>query len=287
MILDFSTGCSCNYFFTYGGLCYTKWRWIFGPKKTVLDINDHVITDIIFKSQAYIPEHSGIDWGYGVIIIDQTSGTNVIATTSHPNIPTADSELQNGNPENDVIHNHYVILGVDEQGLCGENPFIKDLTFKSPGKIFVKQNEAILKNLPKSVTGGNFDPNLVITPGTNYQVAASFQLEYVEEPMNPMNFAICVVDVRSLDPQEHSTVIIGEKDFFDDKQRPHHDYKQKPHDRHGGYDLYVDNKHDRNGYPKDNSYGSGYDYPKDNNYGGDYYQAGSYDRYNWPKNGVN
>ena len=30
---------------------------------------------------------------------------------------------------------------------------VADLTHKSPGEIFVKHNEAILKNLPKSVTG--------------------------------------------------------------------------------------------------------------------------------------
>ncbi len=205
-------------------------------KKAVLDINDEVITDIIFKAQANIPEHPGINWGYGIITLDESDNTNVIATTSHPDLPIADSILQNGNPANDVIHNHYVILGVDAQGLCEDNPFVQDLTFQSPGKIFVKQNEAILKNLPKSVTGGNFlIPSLVFIPGTNYQVAASFQLEYRENPMNPTDFAICVVDVRPLDPQEQSTVIIGEKDFFD--------HKQRPHDNDGGYDLFVGNNH--------------------------------------------
>ena len=228
-------------------------------KKAVLDINDGVITDVIFKSQAKIPLHPGIDWGYGIITLDESDNTNVIATTSHPNLPIVDSELQNGDPTDDIIHNHYVILGVDVLGLCGTDPFIQDLTFESPGQIFLKQNEAILKNLPESVIGGNFDPNLPFIPGTNYQVAASFQLEYVENPMDSMDFAICVVDVRPLDPQEHSTVIIGEKDFKD--------HKQRPHDNKGGYDLYVNNKH------------GGYDYPKDNNYGEYDYQEKSYSSY--------
>jgi len=163
-------------------------------KKAVLDINDGVITDIIFKAQANIPLHPGIDWGYGIITLDESQTPNVIATTSHPNLPIADSELQNGDPENDVLHNHYVILGVDEMGLCGPDPFIQDLTFESPGQIFVKQNEAILKNLPESVIGGNFPPEpTTFIPGTNYQVAASFQLKYVENPMDSMDFAICVL----------------------------------------------------------------------------------------------
>jgi hypothetical protein len=122
----------------------------------------------------------------------------VIATTSHPELPIADSELQNGNPTNDVIHNHYVILGANE--LCKPsdprdptadfNPSVEDLTFESPGEIFVKQNQAILKNLPPSVTGGNFDPERVFTPDADYQAAALFQLEYIEDETDPENFAV-------------------------------------------------------------------------------------------------
>ena len=229
-------------------------------KKAVLDINDGVITDIIFKAQANIPIHPGIDWGYGIITIDESNNTNVIATTSHPNLPIPDSELQNGDPENDVIHNHYVILGANAAGVCGPDPFIQDVTFESPGEIVIKQNEAILKNLPESVIGGNFPPEpTTFIPGTNYQVAASFKLKYVVDPSDPKGFQICVVERKPLDPQEQSTVIIGEKDFFD--------HKQRPQERHGGYDLYVDNKHGGYDYAKDNNYG-GYDYAKENNYGG-------------------
>ena len=237
-------------------------------KKAVLDINDGVITDIIFKAQANIPEHPGIDWGYGIITLDESDNPNVIATTSHPNLPIVDSILQT-DAADDVIHNHYVILGVDPDpaAACGQdNPFVADLTFKSPGKIFIDRNEAILKNLPESVLGGNFNTNLVFIPGTNYQVAASFQLEYVDDQTDPNGFKICIVDVRPLDPQEQSTVIIGEKEFFDHKQTPH----DNKHDNKGGYDLYVDNKHrGYNDYAKDNNNYGGYDNAKDNNnYGG-------------------
>jgi len=231
-------------------------------KKAVLDINGKVITDIIFKAQEDIPKRPGIDWGYGIITVDQLGIQNVIATTSHPGLPIKDSDLQE-DASDPIIHNHYVILETNE--LCGVNPMggfnlsVKDLTHESPGKIFVKQNEAILKNLPKSVTGGNFNQSLVFTPGTDYRAAASFQLEYVEDETNNTNFAVCVVDVRALDPQEHSTVIIGEKDFYG--------YNDRPYDNYGG-----------NGYPEENNYG-GNGYPEENNYGGNGYPEESYDTY--------
>ena len=62
----------------------------------------------------------------------------------------------------------------------GFNLAVADLTHKSTGKIFVKHNEAIVKILPNSVNWSNFNQSLVFTPGTDYRVAASFQLEYVE-----------------------------------------------------------------------------------------------------------
>ena len=47
--------------------------------------------------------------------MDESGIQNVIATTSNPELPIADSELQQS-PEDPVNHNHYVILGTDE--LC-------------------------------------------------------------------------------------------------------------------------------------------------------------------------
>jgi hypothetical protein len=241
-------------------------------KSAKLDIKNNVTTDIKFTAKGIIPiVNPGIDWGYGII----TAAGNVIATTSHPELPIVDSILQNDDPTNDVIHNHYVLLGENE--LCGDDPAIADLSFESPGDIFVKQNQAILKNLPASVTGGNFDPEpTTFTPGADYQAAASFQLEYVEEENNPNNFAVCVVDIRALDPLEQSTVIIGKKDFDRDHKTPYGD--QRP-----DYNNYGDDDYG-NQYPEENSYGGddyGNQYPEENSYGGDDYgyQESSYDNY--------
>ncbi|HJT83424.1 MAG TPA: hypothetical protein VJ697_02985 [Nitrososphaeraceae archaeon] len=234
-------------------------------KNAKLRINDNVITDALFTAKGDIPRYNpGINWGYGII----TAGGNVIVTTSHPELPIADSELQNGDPTNDVIHNHYVVL-TTTNALCGPanpqnptagfNPSVEDLTVESPGDIFVKQNLALLKNLPPSVTGGNFDPARVFTPGADYQAAASFQLKYVEDTTDPTKFAVCVVDIRALDPLEESTVIIGEKDMKPDYPRP--DYGNN--DGYGNEyseeynDEYSDEYH--NNYLEDNSYDEEYD----------------------------
>ena len=62
--------------------------------------------------------------------------------------------------------------------------------------------------------------------------------------MDSTNFTVCVVDIRTWDPQEHSTVIIGEKDFYG--------YNDRPYDNYGG-----------NGY-QDESYGSYDELKKEN-----------------------
>ncbi|MGD1836346.1 MAG: hypothetical protein ACPKQO_11565, partial [Nitrososphaeraceae archaeon] len=197
-------------------------------KNAVIDINDEVITDIIFKAQGKIPiNNPGINWGYGIVTTDTVGQTEVIVTTSHPDLPIADSDLQKGDPTDDVIHNHYAILDQEPQGLCGSDPFIVDLTTESPGEIFVKQNKAILKNLPQMVTGGNFNPAEIFEPGIDIQVPGSFQLEYVEDENNPENFAVCVVDFKALSPEEQSTLIVGESDFFDNKKKTYYDEYNK------------------------------------------------------------
>ena len=245
-------------------------------KNAKLSINKEVITDAKFTAKGDIPiVNPGINWGYGII----TAGGNVIVTTSHPQLPIADSELQNGDPENDVIHNHYVVLTTNE--LCGLadpqdptgdfNPSVADLTFKSPGDIFVKQNLAILKNLPPSVTGGNVDPTRVFTPGTDYQDAASFKLEYVQDRNDPKNFAVCVVLVKTLDPQEESTVTIGEKDMKPDYPSPGYENR----DGYGNeYDYANEQSYEKDmkpdypspGYENRDGYGNEYDYANEQSY---------------------
>ena len=70
--------------------------------------------------------------------------------------------------------------------------------------------------------------------------------------MDSENFAVCVVDVRALDPLEQSTVIIGEKDFDDHHEKPYGDHGQY-YDQYGEYDYSEKNSYGKPSY-NDRSY---------------------------------
>ena len=229
-------------------------------KKAIIDIHSDpegdVITDIVYKTRGFIPEDgSGGAFGYGVIteVPSETPGStelNVIATTSHPGV--LDSRLQEGNPNNPVIHNHYVILGdeevcddVDENGrIINDNPSVADLSFTSPGKVFVQGKEALIKNLPSSAEG-QFT-GVEIIPGTNIEVVASFLLEVRENEQEEE--IVCVTDVMPVEPRDQRTIIFGEKDFKPDYPRPGYENRDDGYENANGYE-----------YPNEMSYDKQYD----------------------------
>ena len=214
-------------------------------KKGIIKIEDDVITDIVFKTRGEIPTFgTGENFGYGVVTL--VNGTlNVIATTSHPNLGIVDSELQEDEFD-PVFHNHYVVLGTDAVN-CGTNEedepnlSVADLSFESPGEVFIKGNAAILRDLPPSAEG-QFT-GVEITPGTNIQIVASFLLEpvFVEGELA----AVCVTDVMPVEPQDERTVIIGEKDFKPDYPRPdygNNDGYGNDYSTENFYDVEYDHK---------------------------------------------
>src|SRR5688572_8463218 len=208
-------------------------------KKAIIDIEADVITDIVFKTRGEIPKFgTGENFGYGVVTL-VNGNLIVIATTSHPNLGIVDSELQED--ENDpVFHNHYVLLGTDAEN-CGVNEqgepnlSIADLSFESPGEVFIKGNAAILRDLPPSAEG-QFT-GVEITPGTNIQIVASFLLDPVFDEQGELA-AVCVIDVMPVEPQDERTVIIGEKEFKPSYPRPSYENR-------------------------DDGYGNGYEYPNE------------------------
>jgi hypothetical protein len=223
-------------------------------KKAIVDIQSDpegdVITDIVFKTRGEIPKlGSGENFGYGVITLVDGS-LNVIATTSHPNLGIVDSELQQ-DVEDPVFHNHYVLLGTDAVN-CGVNEeeepnlSVTDLSFESPGEIFIKGNAAILKNLPPSAEGQLTGAE--ITPGSNITLVASFLLESVFDEQGELA-AVCVTDVMPIEPIDERTVIFGEKDFKPDYPRPNYEN----HDE--GYEYANENE-----YSNEMSYDRQYDY---------------------------
>jgi hypothetical protein len=214
-------------------------------EKAVVDIDKDVITDIVYKTRGFIPQDgSGGAFGYGVItaVPSETPGStelNVIATTSHPGV--LDSQLQGEDKNNPIIHNHYVILGdedvcddVDETGrIVTDNPSVFDLSFTSPGKVFVQGNEAIIKNLPASAEGQITGAEII--PGTNIQVVASFLLEVRENEQE--KDVVCVTNVMPVEPQDKRTVIFGEKDFKPDYPRPGYENSDDGYENANGYEY--------------------------------------------------
>jgi hypothetical protein len=254
-------------------------------QKAIIDIDKNIIKDIVFKTRGDIPqENRDKNFGYGVVTLANNT-LNVIATTSHPKLGIIDSELQKS-PEDPVFHNHYVILG--NNSICGNTPAVQDLSFTSPGKVIIDGNKAILKDLPASAQG-QFT-NVTITPGTNVLIVASFLLEsHFNQTANPKQLqAVCVVDIKPVEPQDKRTIIIGQKDkdYYNEQPRNDDYYNEQP--RNDDYyneqprndDYYNEqprnddyyNEQPRNdeynrddGYNNENTYDSSYGY-EDNGY---------------------
>jgi hypothetical protein len=232
-------------------------------QKAIIDIDKNIIKDIVFKTRGDIPqENRDKNFGYGVVTLANNT-LNVIATTSHPKLGIIDSELQKS-PEDPVFHNHYVILG--NNSICGDNPAIQDLSFTSPGKVIIDGNKAILKNLPASAQG-QFT-NVTMTPGTNVLIVASFLLEsHFNQTTNQLQ-AVCVVDIKPVEPQDKRTIIIGQKDkdYYNEQPRNDDYYNEQPrNDDYYNEQPRNDEYNEDDEYNNENTYDSSYGY-EDNGY---------------------
>jgi hypothetical protein len=230
-------------------------------QKAIIDIDKNIIKDIVLKTRGDIPQ-DGTDknFGYGVVTLSNNT-LNVIATTSHPKLGIADSILQNGDPTNPVFHNHYVVLG--NNSICGENPAVQDLSFTSPGKVIIDGNKAILKDLPASAQG-QFT-NETITPGTNVLIVASFLLEsHFSQPHQQGDLlAVCVVDIKPVEPQDKRTIIIGQKDkdYYNEQPRNDDYYNEQPRN-----DDYYNEQPRNDEYNRDDAYNNENTYDSSNDY---------------------
>jgi hypothetical protein len=228
-------------------------------QKAIIDIDKNIIKDIVFKTRGDIPQDgSDKNFGYGVVTLVNNSSLNVIATTSHPKLGIVDSILQKS-PTDPVFHNHYVILG--NNSICGANPAVQDLSFTSPGKVIIDGNKAILKNLPASAQG-QFNSSVTITPGTNVLIVASFLLESHFNQQGQLQ-AVCVVDIKPVEPQDKRTIIIGQKDkdYYNEQPRNDDYYNEQPrNDDYYNEQPRNDDYNRDDGYNNENTYDSSYGY---------------------------
>jgi hypothetical protein len=215
-------------------------------KKAIVNIDNDVIREIIYKTGGFVPHDEAIEpFGYGVITkVPSQTGTgtelNVIATTSHAGL--LDSDAQQGDPANPILHNHYAVLGSNPA--CGSNPSIKALSEEELGQVFVKGKTVIVKDLPPAASAQLGNTEIEITPGTDIQFVASFLLQVVGPQNNPV---VCVTDIMPVEPQDKRTVIFGEKDFNPDYPRP-------------GYENSDDGYENGYEYPNEISYDEQYDH---------------------------
>lgn len=117
-----------------------------------IEANSKKIKELDIDADGDIPTQAGTLIGYGVLT---TGGDPALihatVATSHGGAPFADSARQNGNPNNPVWHNHYVELQPDSEcpaGAAGLQLSVVDLSFSSPGKVNVDDEELTMTNLP-------------------------------------------------------------------------------------------------------------------------------------------
>ncbi|HEU5462428.1 MAG TPA: hypothetical protein VFU79_09190 [Nitrososphaeraceae archaeon] len=217
-------------------------------KKVIVKDDGDVITDIIYKIGGFIPLYETVDpFGYGVITeVPSETGTgtelNVIATTSHAGL--LDSEAQEGDPDNPILHNHYAVLGSNLA--CGSNPSIEALSEEEIGQVFVKGKTVIVKDLPPSASAQVNNTEIEITPGTDIQFVASFLLEVVGPQNNPV---VCVIPVET---QDKRTIIFGEKDSKPDYPSPSYE------NRDDGYGNGYEYQNEMSSYDKKYDYDQRY-----------------------------
>ena len=210
-------------------------------KKAIVKIDDNAVRDIIYKTGGFIPEIPP-PFGYGVITeVPSQTGTgtefNVIATTSHSGL--LDSDAQEGDPGNPILHNHYAVLGSNDA--CGLNPSIVALSEEEIGEVFVKGKTVIVKDLPPSAPADVNGTEIGITPGTNIQFVASFLLQPEEDTQG--NPVVCVTNISKVQPEDQRTIIFGEKDFHDGNNKPDYGnpydngYSEESYDENYDYEL--------------------------------------------------
>jgi hypothetical protein len=130
--------------------------------------------DAVLYTGGHIPKDgSGGAFGYGILT---SAGDNaVIVATTHKGVKDSIAQGSDAGP---IWHTHFVRLGVDTTGLCGNEAQVQAITFQEPGRVIVTGNTAIFNVIPSSFTGTDSLTGklLTLTPGHNVQNVVSFEL---------------------------------------------------------------------------------------------------------------
>ena len=149
--------------------------------------------------QAHYPiAKDGSQGAYGFGILTDKGVNAVMVITTHPGVKDSADQASASDA---VWHTHYVKLGQNVSGLCGENPEVVDITFESPGDLGVHGKIAHLRNLPSAFTGTSSltGDALNINPGTDVQNVVAFSLD----PKFDESGGLAAVCVTEITPSEH------------------------------------------------------------------------------------
>jgi hypothetical protein len=134
---------------------------------------DESTVDARLKTGGIIPQDGQSAYGYG--ILTGVGNEGIIVSTTHAGV--LDSELQT-NANDPIWHNHFVKLGKNMSGRCGDNLEVVDITLESPGEIKVRESRLILDDIPFLFDGTSAmtKESLTLAPGASPQQIVSFMM---------------------------------------------------------------------------------------------------------------
>jgi hypothetical protein len=143
-------------------------------KKAKVSTKNNNLKEAIIETFGHIPKN-GVAIGYGVITDDFPA--SIIVSTMHPGV--LDSELQKGNINSPVWHNHYVALNAASVD-CASGIEVADISYESPGKVDVEGKKIELRNIQTGPQNFHFGlaPNSLhsLTVGAPSGSVVSFEL---------------------------------------------------------------------------------------------------------------
>jgi hypothetical protein len=139
-------------------------------------------------------------FGYGILTKD---GNAILVSTSHAGVLDSEDQRFIMDP---VFHNHLVTLGKVDR--CGINPGVVDITWQSPGRVLIDENQARIAGIPTSeihATHSITGEHLKMKLGEEVSGAVSFKLMPIFGDTGLK--AVCVKDIK---PAKNLEVIIVE-----------------------------------------------------------------------------
>jgi hypothetical protein len=161
--------------------------------------------DAFLKTHGLIPENGEEGaFGYGILTTNTAEGDgSLIVATTHAGV--LDSEIQQGDENNPIWHNHFITLKGDATN-CGTtkgqpNPAVDAITFDQPGDVEIEGKTAELTQIPNVFTSDDSltGEEITLEPGNvvprDAENVVSFKLMPKFDKISDELLAVCVTDI--------------------------------------------------------------------------------------------